>query len=702
MPRPGDGRGNTAEWTRLHELQRELRVEIGRATDPEERARLQHQLVDARLALAQLDGEGANGNAPEAEAAPADEAAGPAQDEPSPDKPANHEPAPGDPATNGAAKGKPLAPTGAPASDDDDSEIDDLIDALTGAGTVPLKPTPARAPMSWRTVATAVGVVGILLSVGLSWLAFNRTSPGTDVEAGATSTTTGSLGVNDDLEADIRAVLTAVGLDSIEVEATDGMVHLRGTVPTAGDFDTATRAAGALLPPGVTLDTSALTVGEATAQAASASPEQQARATAFQAELYRILASTPLIFDVGASELTPLHQRILNSAALVVNAYPELPVTVVGYTDGQGDPEANRQLSLQRSEAVKAYLQAQGVDGNRLTVEARGEGTSTGSADLASLERRVELEVAMPGTTPPADAGKLRIGVVAPSAANDMAFTQSMVDAVNLLASERGNVEVDISDKLFVPADAATAVRRYADDGYDLVIAHGVEFGPELTKIVKDHPGTTFAWGTAVDTFGLPNLYAYDAAAEQGGYVMGAMSQMLSAHQVIGVVGPLEVGDAKRYVNGFSAGAKSVVPTTTVLVDYTGSFGDIALSAETATKDVGLGADVLTGTGEMVVGAISVAQANGALWFGTQASQASLAPQNVVASQIYRWEVVLRPIVADIDANVQQGRSLVADIANGGLVIEYNPTYALAPDIKAKADDLVNRIVAGTLVAPRG
>jgi len=698
VPQAGDGRDHAAEWTRLHELQRELRIEIGKATDPEERARLQHQLVDARLALAQLQSAGP----PEGEPA-ADEATAPvAVDTPPAAGTADHNGTAGNNGTanhNGTAGNNGIGTNDE--TDDEDSEIDELIDALTGA--VPLKPNPVRTPVSWRTVATAVGVVGIVLSVGLSWLAFNRTSSsGADVEAGATSTTVGAEGdVNDDLEADIRAVLTAVGLDSIDVEATEGTVHLRGSVPTAADLDTADRAARALLPDGVTLDTSALIVGEATAQAASTSPEQQARATAFQAELYRILASTPLIFDVGSSQLTPLHQRILNSAALVVNAYPELPVTVVGYTDGQGDPEANRQLSLQRAEAVKAYLQAQGVDGNRLTPEARGEGTSTGSADLASLERRVELEVAMPGTTPPADAGTLRIGVVAPSASNDMAFSQSMVDAVNLLASERGNMEVDISDKLFVPADAAAAVRRYADEGYDLVIAHGVEFGPELTAIVKDHPDTTFAWGTAVDTFGLPNLYAYDAAAEQGGYVMGAMSQMLSAHQVIGVVGPIEVGDAKRYVKGFEAGAKSVVPTTTVLVDYTGSFGDIALAAETATGQVGLGADVLTGTGEMVVGAISVAQANGALWFGTQASQASLAPQNVVASQIYRWEVVLRPIVADLDAGVQQGRSLVADMANGGLVIEYNPEYALAPEIKAKGDELVNQIVAGTLVAPK-
>jgi basic membrane protein A and related proteins len=183
--------------------------------------------------------------------------------------------------------------------------------------------------------------------------------------------------------------------------------------------------------------------------------------------------------------------------------------------------------------------------------------------------------------------------------------------------------------------------------------------------------------------------------------VLGAMSQMLSTSQVIGVVGPIEVGDAQRYVNGFRAGAQAHDPKPTVAVTYTGSFGDIVLAAEAAQGHVAAGADVLTGTGEMVVGAVSVAQEKGALWFGTQASQASLAPGIVVASQIYRWEVLLRPIIADIDAGTPQGRGLVADLANGGLVIEHNPAFALPPEVKLKADEVTAQIITGALAVPR-
>jgi basic membrane protein A len=42
-------------------------------------------------------------------------------------------------------------------------------------------------------------------------------------------------------------------------------------------------------------------------------------------------------------------------------------------------------------------------------------------------------------TEPPAPAGPLRIAIVAPSASNDLAFTQSIVDAVNAIKAERGN-----------------------------------------------------------------------------------------------------------------------------------------------------------------------------------------------------------------------------------------------------------------------
>ena len=50
---------------------------------------------------------------------------------------------------------------------------------------------------------------------------------------------------------------------------------------------------------------------------------------------------------------------------------------------------------------------------------------------------------------------------------------------------------------------------------------------------------------------------------------------------------------------------------------------------------------MLTGTAQMVVGAIGVAKDRSVLWFGTQCDQAQLAPDIVVASQVYHWEVAL-------------------------------------------------------------
>ncbi|MEJ2149999.1 MAG: hypothetical protein P8Z40_11010, partial [Chloroflexota bacterium] len=67
-----------------------------------------------------------------------------------------------------------------------------------------------------------------------------------------------------------------------------------------------------------------------------------------------------------------------------------------------------------------------------------------------------------------------RIAVVSPSAINDLAFSQSIYDAVTLIQEEMGGesaVEVAFSDNMFVVEDAAAAIRDYASEGYDLVIA---------------------------------------------------------------------------------------------------------------------------------------------------------------------------------------------------------------------------------------
>ena len=292
----------------------------------------------------------------------------------------------------------------------------------------------------------------------------------------------------------------------------------------------------------------------------------------------------------------------------------------------------------------------------------------------------------------------LKVAIVSPSAINDFAFTQSIYDAMIALQADMGGeeaLEFVYTENMFVVDDAASAIRDYASQGYDLIIAHGSQYGSSLQEIAPDFPETSFAWGTTVDTFGLPNIFAYEAASDQGGFVNGVMAAMLTESKVIGVVGPIETGDAKLYVDGFVAGVKSVDPAIDVRVTYIGSFSDVALASEAAATHIAAGADVLTGTAQMVVGAIGQAQEAGALWFATQADQASFAPDTVVASQVYHWEVILKEIIELRSEGVLGGTSFVADLANGGQVMSFNPDFDLPEDVRAAADQTIADIIAG-------
>ena len=295
--------------------------------------------------------------------------------------------------------------------------------------------------------------------------------------------------------------------------------------------------------------------------------------------------------------------------------------------------------------------------------------------------------------------GKFRVAVVMPSAINDLAFSQSMYDALKAIESEMGadNFEFVYSDGMFVVDDAAAALRDYASEGYDLVIAHGSQYGASLQEIAPDFPETSFMWGTAGDTMDLDNLFAYEAFSQEGGYVNGVMAAALSESGTIGVVGPIEVGDAKLYVDGFITGAEAQNPGIKVNVNYIGSFSDVALASEAAQTHADAGADALTGTAQMVVGAIGVAEERGIPWFGTQANQTSLAPEIVVASQVYDWTVILDEVIALVEDGTYGGKAYVVTLENGGLLIEFNDGYNLPADVKDLAEAAIAGIKDGSI-----
>jgi basic membrane lipoprotein Med (substrate-binding protein (PBP1-ABC) superfamily) len=295
----------------------------------------------------------------------------------------------------------------------------------------------------------------------------------------------------------------------------------------------------------------------------------------------------------------------------------------------------------------------------------------------------------------------IRIAVVMPSTVTDLAWSQSVYDSLLRIQEDAGGedvVEIAFTENMFNVTDAAAAIRDYAADGFNLVIAHGTQYGTSLFEVAPDFPETSFAWGTAVDfgaEQGIENVFAYEARAEEGGFVNGVLAANLSETGVLGVVGPVEAGDAKLYIDGFVAGAKEANPDITVNVSYTGSFGDTALAAEAANTHIQAGADALTGSAQQVVGAIGVANERGVPWLGTQSDQSPIAPDTVIASQLYNWDGVLLDIIEKHQAGEYGGTAYVLTLENGGLVMDIDDS--LDAGAVAAADEAAAQISAGAI-----
>lgn len=293
-----------------------------------------------------------------------------------------------------------------------------------------------------------------------------------------------------------------------------------------------------------------------------------------------------------------------------------------------------------------------------------------------------------------------RVAALMPSATNDLAFSQSMYDGLLAVQEVLGEdaFQFDVQDSTYIVDDAAVAMRDWAASGeYKLVIGHGSQYGPIVEQLATEFPEVSFAWGTQQDTFGLDNVYSYAAASDEGGFFNGVLAAHLTESGVIGIVGPIEVGDGKLYADGFTAGVATVDEDIEVNVVFIGSFSDVPLATEAAETHIANGADILTGTAQMVVGPIATAVENDVLWFGSDSSQDELSDDIGVAFQIYKWDVLLLDMISNINEGILGGEYYVLTLENEGLVMEFDQDFEVSEELMTVAGDTIAGIISGEL-----
>jgi len=83
--------------------------------------------------------------------------------------------------------------------------------------------------------------------------------------------------------------------------------------------------------------------------------------------------STPILFDLGKTQIHESSLDILEEAVLELNDNKNSYIIIDGHTDDIGTPSSNRVLSYKRAQAVKEYLKEMGIDEKRLITVGHGE-----------------------------------------------------------------------------------------------------------------------------------------------------------------------------------------------------------------------------------------------------------------------------------------------------------------------------------------
>ena len=264
-----------------------------------------------------------------------------------------------------------------------------------------------------------------------------------------------------------------------------------------------------------------------------------------------------------------------------------------------------------------------------------------------------------------------------------------------------------------VPEDYEPNLQTLVDEGVSLAVGVGFMLENAVETVAKRNPDAKFL---LIDSplvsadgklYTLPNVRTVMYREEQGSFLVGALAGLASKNNKVGFVGGMEVPLIKKFEAGFRAGVAAVNPKATVLVNYTGSFDNVAAGKQVGQDLVNKGADVVYhaagSDGLGVIQAVKEARAAGKQVFviGVDSDQSHLAPEAVLTSMLKRVDLGVYEAVRDLSQGKLEGGDVTLGLKEGG--VTYAPVRVDFPgkaEALQKVEELRAKIVSGELQVP--
>ena len=290
-------------------------------------------------------------------------------------------------------------------------------------------------------------------------------------------------------------------------------------------------------------------------------------------------------------------------------------------------------------------------------------------------------------------------------------YDKNFIDAANTAKEALGLTDEQVIFKTNIPEgnECYEAAADLADQGCNVVFANSFGHEPYILKAAKEFPDVEFchATGTTAHTEKLANFHNAFASIYEGRYLAGIAAGMklnemiekgeITADQAkMGYVGAYTYAEVISGYTSFFLGARSVCPSVTMEVQFTGSWYDEALEKEAATKLLSNNCVLISQHADSM-GAPTACENAGVPNVSYNGSTVDACPNTFIVSSRIDWSPYFKYIVE----SVKNGTEIAADWCEGfeagSVALTEVNEKAAAAGTQAAIDDAKAKLMAGEI-----
>ena len=301
-------------------------------------------------------------------------------------------------------------------------------------------------------------------------------------------------------------------------------------------------------------------------------------------------------------------------------------------------------------------------------------------------------------TKNPDEGSKVKVGFITLHDENST-YDKNFIDAAKEACANLGLVENEdyfIKTNVGETEQCAEVAADLVDAGCNIIFADSFGHEPYMIQVAKENPDVQFchSTGTRAHTEGLANYHNAFASIYEGRYLAGIaagmkLNAMIEAGDIkaeeakMGYVGAFTYAEVVSGYTSFYLGAKSVCPTVTMDVTFTGSWYDETLEKEGAEKLIQGGCKLISQHADSL-GAPTACENAGVPNVSYNGSTKDSCPNTFIVSSRIDWAPYYEMCIKAVMAGTEIPADWTGTLATGSVVLtDVNETAAAAGTAEA-------------------